>query len=74
MHAQTFWANPLDDTFGPEREWISATPGRGPGPGNPLNGQQYMGLLAIDGKTHTLTVTWIDARGRDAHQLSLRPS
>lgn len=71
MHAQTFWANPLDDTFGPEREWISATPGQGPGPGNPQNGEQYMGLLAIDGKTRALTVTWIDARGRDAHRLVL---
>jgi hypothetical protein len=46
-------------------------PGRGPGPGNPLNGEQYLGLLAIDGKTRTLTVTWIDARGRDAHRLSI---
>ncbi|MFO0739920.1 MAG: alkaline phosphatase D family protein [Labilithrix sp.] len=72
MHAKTFPPNPLDDTFGPEREWISARPDRGRDDrGTPQNGEQYVGLLAIDGKTRALTVTWIDARGRDAHRLVL---
>lgn len=68
MHAQTFPANPLDDTFGPEREWISAG---AEGKGTPQTGEQYMGLLAIDGRTKALTATWIDARGRDVHRLVL---
>lgn len=71
MHGRTFPANRLDDTFGPEREWLSAHPVGTPAAaeGSPWNGEQYMGLLAIDGKTRILTVTWIDARGRDRHKL-----
>jgi alkaline phosphatase D len=67
MHAATFAANPLDDTFGPEREWISADAQMFRG--TPANGEQYSGLLAITAAE--INVTWIDARGRDVHRLRI---
>ncbi|MBX3227124.1 MAG: alkaline phosphatase D family protein [Labilithrix sp.] len=68
LHAAHFPANPLDDTFGPEAEWTSAGEHFR---GTPADGEQYFGLLAIDGKTHALTVTFADARGHDTHRLTL---
>ena len=66
MHAATFPRNPIDDAFGPETEWCSAGPTFS---GTPANGEQFFGLLAIDGQTKDLTVTFVDARGRDVHRV-----
>jgi len=68
LHAAAFPANEIDDTFGPEPEWTSAGELYR---GTPADGEQYFGLLAIDGKTHHLTVTFADARGRDSHRLEI---
>lgn len=66
MHAATFPKNPLDDTFGPEEEWCSAGPTFS---GTPANGEQFFGLVHVSGQSRALTVTFVDARGRDAHKL-----
>lgn len=71
MHATQFPQKPLDDTFGPEVVWSSATPSTF---GSPASGAQYFGLLHIDAKSHAMKVSFVDARGRDLHSLSLTPS
>ncbi|AKV03149.1 secreted alkaline phosphatase [Labilithrix luteola] len=71
MHATSFSRKPFDDSFGPELIWASAdwnTPF-----GSPASGEQYFGVVRIDGRTGTLTVTLVDARGRDLHVTVLRP-
>lgn len=68
MHAATFPKNPLDPTFGPEEEWCSAGPTFS---GNPANGEQFFGLVRVSGKTRALTVTFVDARGRDVHAVTV---
>ena len=70
MHATAFPRKPLDDTFGPELEWTSADWHT---LGSPATGEQHFGLLRIDGRTAQLTVTFVDARGRDLHRLALIP-
>ena len=71
MHATAFPRKPLDDTFGPEVAWSSADWDT---TGSPATGAQHFGLLRIDGRTRTLTATFVDARGRDLHRLELRPT
>lgn len=71
MHATSFSRKPFDDSFGPELVWASAdfdTPF-----GSPASGEQYFGVVRIDGHSGTLTVTLADARGRDLHVTVLRP-
>jgi alkaline phosphatase D len=71
MHATAFPRKPSDDTFGPEVEWASAGWDTY---GSPADGAQSFGLLRIDGRTKALTVTFVDARGRDLHHLSIAPA
>jgi alkaline phosphatase D len=65
MHATSFGWKRLDDTFGIEVAYAS---GDGSHQGTPATGEQFFGLLAIDGKTRALTVTLVDAHGRDLHK------
>ena len=71
MHATAFPRKPLDDTFGPEVAWASADWDT---LGSPASGAQHFGLLRVDGRTRDLVVTFVDARGRDLHRLTLTPS
>ncbi len=71
MHATAFPRKPLDDTFGPEVVWSSAGWDTF---GSPATGAQHFGLLRIDGRTRALSVTFVDARGRDLHRVALAPS
>ena len=66
MHAATFPKNPLDGAFGPDEEWCSAGPTFS---GTPANGEQFFGLLHVDGNTRALTATFVNAQGRDIHRL-----
>jgi len=68
MHATAFPRKPLDDTFGPEVAWSSADWDT---LGSPATGAQHFGLLRIDGRTGVLSVTFVDARGRDLHRMTL---
>lgn len=71
MHAGAFPRKASDDTFGPEVVWASADANTW---GSPFTGAQHFGLLRIDGKSHDLDVTFVDARGRDLHRLVIHPS
>lgn len=67
MHARTLPRKPTDDTFGPEVEWSSSSWDTFD---SPLTGAQFFGLLAI--QKETLSVRFIDARGRELHRHELR--
>jgi alkaline phosphatase D len=71
MHASAFPRKPLDDTFGPEVAWSSADWDT---TGSPATGAQHFGLLRIDGRTRVLTVTFVDAHGRDLHRFAIAPT
>ena len=71
MHATSFSRKRFDDTFGPELAYASTdweTPF-----GSPATGEQYFGVVRIDGRSRVMTVTLVDARGRDLHATVLRP-
>ena len=68
MHATAFPRKPFDDTFGPELAYTSAD---GTTFGSPADGQQFFGMVRIDGKTRALKVTLVDARGRDLYSQDL---
>ena len=68
MHATAFPRKPLDDTFGPELEWSTADWNTW---GSPANDAQHFGLIRIDGRTREARVTFVDARGRDLHEVRL---
>lgn len=70
MHATAFPRRPTDDTFGPEVQWSSAGWDTF---GSPFSGAQHFGLLRIDGRSHEMTVRFVDARGRDLQELTLVP-
>lgn len=69
MHALAFPRGPLDATFGPEIAFATEEPRDG---GTPAEGRQYFGVGQIDA-TGALTVTLVDARGRDLHVQRLAP-
>jgi alkaline phosphatase D len=68
MHATAYPRKPSDDTFGAEVEWASAGFDTF---GSPATGEQFFGLLTIDGRTKNLTATFVDARGKDLHRLAI---
>lgn len=70
MHASSFPRKRFDDTFGPELAYASSGWDTF---GSPATGEQFFGVVRIDGRSRILTVTLIDARGRDLHTTVLRP-
>jgi alkaline phosphatase D len=71
MHASSFPRKRFDDTFGPELVYASAGWNTF---GSPATGEQYFGIVRIDGRSRVMTVTLVDARGRDLHTTVLRPT
>ena len=71
MHATSFPRKHFDDTFGPELAYASAGWNSF---GSPATGEQYFGIVRIEGRTRIMTVTLVDARGRDLHVTVLRPA
>jgi alkaline phosphatase D len=69
MHATSFPRKRFDDTFGPELVYASAGWNSF---GSPATGEQYFGMVRIDGRSHVMTVTLVDSRGRDLHVTSIR--
>jgi alkaline phosphatase D len=69
MHAKSFPRKPLDDTFGPEVVWASDN-----GIGSPATGEQYFGMVRIEGKSGAMTVMLVDGRGRTLHTTVLQPA
>lgn len=70
MHATAFPRKRFDETFGPELAYATAGWDTF---GSPATGQQYFGVVRIDGASRTMTVTLVDGRGRDLHVTVLRP-
>jgi alkaline phosphatase D len=70
MHASSFPRKRFDDTFGPEL--VYATAGWDTF-GSPATGQQYFGVVRIDGRSKVMIVTLVDSRGRDLNATVLRP-
>jgi alkaline phosphatase D len=71
MHATAFPQKRLDDTFGPEVAYASAEHDTF---GSPATGQQYFGVIRIDGDSRAMKVTLVDARGHDLHTTTIRPA
>ena len=70
MHASSFPRKHFDDTFGPELAYASAGWDTY---GSPATGQQFFGVVRIDGASRVMTVTLVDGRGHDLHATVLRP-
>jgi alkaline phosphatase D len=70
MHASSFPRKRFDDTFGPELAYASSGADTF---GSPATGEQFFGVVRIDGRSRVMTVTLVDARGRDLHVTELRP-
>jgi alkaline phosphatase D len=70
MHATSFPRKRFDDTFGPELAYATAGWDTF---GSPATGQQYFGVVRIDGASRVMTVTLVDGRGRDLHVTVMRP-
>jgi alkaline phosphatase D len=69
MHATSFPRKRSDDTFGIEVAYSSMDAGSAHG--SPATGQQWFGLLRVDGRTGALTVTLVDMHGRDVYTATL---
>ncbi len=65
MHASSFPRKRFDDTFGPELAYASAGWNSF---GSLASGERYFGMVEIEGAAETMTVTLVDARGRDLHR------
>jgi alkaline phosphatase D len=73
LHAGTFPAGPLDNTFGPQAEFYA-----GPLPGEGVNlppsaNRQYFGMVELDGRSGTLSVQLIDRTGARLYERTLVP-
>lgn len=72
LHAGGFGPNTLDNTFGPQVVFVKAPPN---GQFNlpPVDGTQFFGHAAIDGKTGVLTVTLKDNTNASLYSVQLEP-
>jgi alkaline phosphatase D len=70
MHATAFPRKRFDDTFGPELAYATAGWDTF---GSPATGQQFFGVVRIDGRSRVMTVTLVDGRGRDLHATLIHP-
>jgi alkaline phosphatase D len=70
LHAGMFGPNTLDNTFGPQLKFIKAPPA---GQANlpPIDGTQFFGHAAIDGKTEAMTVSLRDNTGATLYSVTL---
>ncbi|MTJ55051.1 alkaline phosphatase [Anabaena sp. UHCC 0253] len=72
LNSGNFGPNQLDNTFGPEVRFQTASPEiklNQP----PSSGLQFFGMVKIDGKTEVLTVTLHNLEGQKLYSLDLEP-
>ena len=72
LHAGTFGANKLDNTFGPQLRFLKV-PQQGRSNLSPAAGYQFFGHVAIDGRTKQMTVTLKDAADAELWHVTLDP-
>jgi alkaline phosphatase D len=70
LNAGAFGPNALDTTFGPTT--VFSMPAPHPNT-SPMEGYQFFGHVAIDGRTRVLTVSLRDLDGKVVYQVSLAP-
>ena len=72
LNAGTFGPNPIDNTFGPQVEFVAAPPA---GQANlpPSAGLQFFGLAKIDGDTQVMTVSHFNINGEELWSKELTP-
>jgi len=72
LHAGTFGPTPLDDTFGPQRKFLSVPADVKPNR-PPSEGMQFFGGVRIDGKSEVMTVSIHNATGAVVYKVDLPP-
>lgn len=72
LHGGGYGPQPIDNTFGPEVKYQSATPGMKQN--LPLTeGMLFFGTVRINGNTEVMTVSLINMEGRTVYDLELPP-
>jgi alkaline phosphatase D len=72
LHAGTFGPNALDDTFGPEVRFQGIPTDLKPNR-PPSDGLQFFGMVRIDGRTGTMTVSLHNLDGHEVFRTVLEP-
>lgn len=72
INSGTFGPSPLDMTFGPKAAFVKAPP-EGQSNLSPLDGLQFFGHAAIDGKSGVLTVSLRNIEGETVYSVDLDP-
>ena len=73
LHAGTWNASPLDNTFGPRAMYVNACSKEQGVNLPPCFGLQFFGHVAIDGETEAMTVTLKDVEDRNLWSVQLPP-
>lgn len=73
INSGTFGPNPMDLTFGPEVKFQKAPPA-GKVNLSPMDGLQFFGHAAIDGRSGRLTVSLRDIDGKTVYSVDLQPT
>jgi alkaline phosphatase D len=71
LHAGSFGPQKIDNTFGPQVKFQSATPGMKQNL-PPTAGMQFFGTVKIDGKTQAMRVALIDLEGKTVYSVELQ--
>jgi alkaline phosphatase D len=71
LHAGTFGPNTLDNTFGPQ-VMFQRVPDKPNRP--PSEGLQFFGMVRIDGRTESMTVSLHDLTGARLYEVTLPPA
>jgi alkaline phosphatase D len=74
LHAGTWGPSPLDNTFGPQVMFQKGCTGEQGENLAPCFGLQFFGLVNIDGKDETLTVTLKDIEDRNLWSVTIDPA
>ena len=73
LHAGTWSASPLDNTFGPRLMYVNACNKEQGDNLAPCFGLQFFGHVAIDGDTEVMTVTLKDVGGQSLYSVPIEP-
>ncbi|MDY7013150.1 MAG: alkaline phosphatase D family protein [Cyanobacteriota bacterium] len=72
LHAGTYGAKALDNTFGPQVKFQSVPPTLADNR-PPTEGLQFFGIVKIDGDTEAMTVALYDLEGKVLYEVTLQP-
>ncbi|SRR6266705_4436791 len=72
LHAGTFGPNTLDNTFGPQVQFLSIPPDLKPNR-PPSDGLQFFGMVKVSGTDEVMTVSLHNLRGEKLYSIDLNP-